>query len=77
MADAVCTAVHCQAGPLGGRGLLADFDTGFLAALPTVLPAALRAVFALARLADFFTDFLAATAFRLVTVLLAIFLTLL
>jgi hypothetical protein len=64
MAAAVCSADHCQTGPLGGRALADFFATGFFCA------------FKPARAADFFVDFLgaafAAPLFRLTTVFFAI-----
>jgi hypothetical protein len=60
IAAAVCNAVHCQTGPLGGRAL-ADFRaTGFFCA------------FAPDFFADFFAAAFAAPLFRLTTVFFAI-----
>jgi len=64
MAAAVCNAVHCQTGPLGGRAF-ADFrEAGFFCAFAPVRPA------------DFFVDFFGAafakSFFRLITVFFAI-----
>ena len=56
MAAAVCSADHCQTGPLGGRALAGFCETAFFCAFAAVRPA------------DFFADFFAAFAplFRLI-----------
>jgi len=62
MAAAVCSADHCQTGPLGGRALAGFCETAFFCAFAAVRPA------------DFFADFFAAFAplFRLMMVFFAI-----